>query len=601
MNNNNFNIVGLDFNEVKDSLKQYLRGQDTLKDYNFDGSVLNTILDVLAYNTHYQSFYANMVANEMFLDTAIMRPSVSSHVKSIGYVPRSTRAASVSLDLFVNTSNNTTIQRGSTITGVDSAGTRYSFVGVDAVLQSSPGYFKKVLYYQGTLRRISYIYDSTKNDSTYLLIPNDKVDTRTIRVSVSSSVTDTTGSSDVWTQANSYISAKKDSNIFFIEEKDVGLYAVYFGDNFLGKKPNNGNLITIEYVETDGDEGNGISRFTSTAFTDIKVLYGSSSGGSKPETIKDIKFIAPKYYQSGGRSVTESDYVASVLREYPNANSVRVYGGETVSPPQYGKIFIAIKPTSGSALTSSEKDVLKKSLQKNSSIVSIIPEIVDPEYTDIVVSSIVTYDPEQLSTSAGGLQTLIYLYLFTYSLSTLESFGKNLYLSKITEDITNIDKSILANQTKISLRKTRDVGKFSISKGFVLDFKNPIKQNNEINVISNRFRHLDKRGVLFADCVIEDDGVGSINVVKNTVSTGSKVTVFAKVGTVNYQSGVVAFNSKFSPFGISTGPYFVVTVVPKNNDIFAFENGVLRISRVYTDSVKIDMVAYEDRKKNLNI
>ncbi len=288
MNNNNFNIVGLDFNEVKDSLKQYLRGQDTLKDYNFDGSVLNTILDVLAYNTHYQSFYANMVANEMFLDTAIMRPSVSSHVKSIGYVPRSTRAASVFLDLFIETAgSNAIVQRGSTITGVDSAGTRYSFVSVDAVLPSSPGYFKKVLYYQGTLRRISYIYDSTKNDSNYLLIPNDKVDTRTIRVSVSSSVTDTTGSSDVWTQANSYISAKKDSNIFFIEEKDVGLYAVYFGDNFLGKKPNNGNLITIEYVETDGDEGNGISRFTSTTLTDIKVLYGSSSGGSKPETIKD--------------------------------------------------------------------------------------------------------------------------------------------------------------------------------------------------------------------------------------------------------------------------------------------------------------------------
>ena len=599
--NNNFNIIGLDFEEVKNSLKQYLKSQDTLKDYNFDGSILNTIMDVLSYNTHYQAFYANMIANEMFLDTAVLRSSVSSHAKSIGYTPRSNRAASVVLDFNTNAANsaNQLIQRGTEFIGADSAGTQYRFISMDSVISSSPGFFKDVLMYEGSLKRISYVYDTNKKDSVYVLIPNDKIDTRTIRVSVSASLTDTTGLEDVWTQTNSYLTASPESKIFFIQEKEIGLYELYFGDNFLGKRPNNGSIVTLQYIETNGDEGNGISNFTSSISNDIRPK-SSSQGGSKAESTSDIKFLAPKYYQSGGRAVTEDDYVSSVIKEYPNTDSVRIYGGETTTPPQYGKVFVAIKPRSGSSLTSVEKDALKTVLQKNSSVVTIIPEIVDPEYTDIVVSSVVTFNPNNMNMSIGGLKSLISAYLFMYSVSELESFGSNLYLSKITQNINNINDSILSNETKILLRKTTDVSKFNISKGFFLDFKNPIAKNNLINVVSNKFNHKNRRGIDFSSCSIEDDGMGLLNVVQNDESTSVKTIVFPSVGSVDYTTGIISFNSKFLPYGLVTGPYFVLTVTPKNDDIYVFENNILRISRVYRDSLTIDVIAYEERKRNLN-
>jgi hypothetical protein len=598
--NNSLNVVGLDFNQTKSSLVAYLSSQETLKDYNFDGSILSTILDVLAYNTHYQAFYANMVANEMFLDSAVMRPSVVSHAKTIGYTPQSNRASTAVIDITPTTSNTDSfLRRGAEFTGVDSEGTSYRFVLTDTVYTNEDGIFKNIEIKEGTLRRMTYVYDATKRSTSILIIPNNKIDTTTIRVNVRASAVETTGSLDVWSLAGSFIDLTSTSKVFFLQERETGVYELYFGDNFIGVQPTVGSIVTVEYLETNGDIANGITEFTTSIGGLLSpVLVSQSSGGSSEESIDRIKFVAPKFFQAGGRSVTVNDYTAAVFREYPNADSVLVYGGETVVPPQYGKVFIAVKPKSGSSLTQSEKYSLSSSLRRNSSIVTIIPEIVDADYIDIIVSSIVTYKPELLSFGVGTLKALVVAQLFTYSATTLESFGDNFYLSKVSENINNLDTAITSNQTKIYLRKTTDLNNLTEYKGFTIDFKNPITQSASDNITSSPMIHASSTGTVFSSVRITDDGFGKLNLVRTDPLTQITTTIYSGIGEIYYSTGIIKFNGKFAPISIGNSQRFLtVTVTPLNTDIFSFENKILRISRVHTDSVSISMVPYEIRKQ----
>ena len=606
--NNSFNIIGLDFDETKKSLKDYLSSQQTLMDYNFDGSILNTILDVLAYNTHYQSFYANMIANEMFLDSSILRPSVVSHAKTIGYTPSSKRASTAVVNLAPPGVFAPFLGRGAEFIGVASSGDIYRFVLVNTAYVTVNGQFENVQIKEGTLRRISYVYDGAKKSTSVLVIPSDKIDTTTILVRVQSSVTDNTGVNDKWIQANSYMNMTPTSKVFFIQEREAGMYELYFGDNFYGVQPKVGSIVVIEYLETNGDAANGISNFTTTiAGLGVPNLVSISSGGSSEESVSSIKFLAPKMYQSAGRAVTQNDYIAVVFKEYPNADSVLVYGGETTVPPQYGKVFIAIKPKSGSALTSVEKTSLVEFLKKNSSIVTITPEIVDADYLDIIVKSIVTYNPDSLSFSVGTLKALIVARLFVYSNSILESFGDNFYLSKMSDTINELSPAIISNQTQISLRKTIDMSKFLVSKGFVVDFKNPITKNpitknTTQNVVSNYITHKNYVGTVVGRCQVCDDGAGVLNVVHVDPITGVVTSVYPAVGSVDYEIGVVSFNGKFNPMILTAvQSYLHINVIPVNTDLFVFENKILRISRVYTDSISLQMVPYESRKKFLTV
>ena len=601
--NNSFNIVGLDFEEAKSSLKSYLKSQDTLKDYNFDGSVLNTILDVLAYNTHYQSFYANMVANEMFLDSAVLRPSVVSHAKTIGYVPSSRRSSKAVLNIIPTTlSPDIFLTKGVEFIGTDPAGTQHRFVLLDTIYTNSAGIFENVVINEGTLRRMSYVYGGTNRANSILTIPNNKIDTSTIRVRVQKSATDTTGMADVWSEAGSYMDLTADSKVYFLQERETGMYELYFGDNFLGTKPDVGSIVVIEYLETAADAGNGITKFTTSVggIANI-VLISQSSGGMLEDSVTRIKFLAPKFYQSGGRAVTVDDYRAAVLREYPNTDSVLVYGGETATPPQYGKVFIAIKPKSGDSLTTTEKDTLVRVLRAKSSVVSIIPEIVDPDFIDVILDIIVTYNPSSLSIGVGTLKGLIVAYLFGYSAAALESFGDNFYLSKLSEDLNKINASIMSNQSKISLRKSVDLSKLFSSKGFSIDYKNPIKKvSGGGSVNTSVLVHLNTSGDTVTDAVVTDDGDGKLNVIRVDVITDEVVMVYPSIGTVNYKTGVLLFNSKFLPIVADSSYQFLnITVVPSNTDIFVFENKILRVSRVHTDSVSVSLVPYEKRKETL--
>jgi hypothetical protein len=608
-NTNSFNVLGLDFEQTKQSLKQFLSSQSTLKDYNFDGSVLSTILDVLAYNTHYQAFYSNMVANEAFLDSATLRSSVVSHAKSLGYVPNSIRSASATLTIdAVGASSNTYLSRGTEFIGTNSEGTQYRFVLLDTVFANGTTQkFESVKVYEGTLRRMSYVYDSSRKSGFLLTIPNNKTDVSTIKVRVQSSPSDTSGSGDVWSYATNYIDLKPTSKVFFLQEREQGIYEVFFGDNFLGSKPADGSLVVVEYLETNGTAANGITSFT-TSVTGLQTItvVGQSSGGAEPESISRIKFLAPKFYQSQSRAVTENDYIAKVYREYPNTDSVIVYGGETVTPAQYGKVFIAIKPTSGNVLSTDEKTSLVRTLKETSSVVTISPVIVDPDYIDVIVDSLVTYDPARTTLQPGTLKALVVSYIFNYSSTSLESFGSSLYLSKIMQGINALDTSILGNQTSIRMRKSVPVATIAAFRGLQIDFKNPLynphlghtpefdpTDTSESVVTSTTFSHKNMDGNTVSNVMIADDGEGNIDLVTFDNDNTRRV-VMHKIGTVDYVSGVVILSSKFMP--ITNNNLFSVTVKPKNQDLFVFENKILRVSRGYFDSVTVSLTTQTARK-----
>lgn len=602
-NTNSFNIVGLDFDDAKTSLKAFLQSQETLKDYNFDGSILNTVLDVLAYNTHYQSFYANMVANEMFLDSAVLRPSVVSHAKNLGYVPTSRRAAKAVLTLLApGSSESTYLSRGSEFVGTDLAGTQYRFVLLDTVYaDASTQSFKNITVHEGTLRRMSYVYDPSKKPGTYLLIPNDKIDTSTIRVRVKASATDNTGMEDVWTYADSYIDLTPTSKVFFLQEKESGMYELFFGDDFLGKKPKTGNIVIVEYLETNGDAANAINRFSTNISGISSVqLISQSSGGSLEESVSSVKFLAPRYYQAQNRAVTESDYTAVVMKEYPTAASVYVYGGDTTNPPQYGKVFIAVKPKTGTALTKQEKLTLSTTLKQNRSVVTITPELVDPDYIDLVFDSIVTIDTDRSNINLGTLKALIVAYIYTYSATSLENFGSNFYLSKIVQGINGLNSSVLTNQTTVKMRKFVDLSLLRASKGFSVNFRNPISRADYSlggippQLSSSEFSHIDKFGTTWNAVTAIDDGNGNINLVR-TDTSGDRKIVYSNIGTIDYDAGVVSFSTKFQP----VGTVMTVTVQPRNTDLFVFENKIFRINRGYSDSVKVSLVNQTARKQSL--
>ena len=601
-NTNSFNIVGLDFQEAKDSLKAFLQSQDTLKDYNFDGSVLSTVLDVLAYNTHYQAFYANMVANEMFLDSAVLRPSVVSHAKTLGYVPTSRRAAKAVLTVSAPGASETTyLSRGSEFIGTDPAGTQYRFVLLDTVYADSvDAEFKEIEVYEGTLRRMSYVYDPAKKAGSVLLIPNDKIDTSTIKVRVKASALDNTGIDDVWTYSDSYIDLTPTSKVFFLQEREAGMYELFFGDDFLGQQPEAGNVVIVEYLETNGDVGNGIDAFTSSiGGLGTITVDSASSGGSLEESVAKIKFLAPRFYQSQNRAVTEDDFTASVMKDYPAADSVYVYGGETVTPPQYGKVFIAVKPRSGTALTNEEKKSLSKTIKENRCVVTVTPEIVDPDYIDLVIDSLVTYDPNASSVGIGTLKALMVAYIFTYSSTILERFGSNFYLSKLTEGLNSLDSSVLSNDTKIKLRKTVNLSKLVLSKGFSVDFKNPLyhpHQGHSSVLVSSTISHRNADGVLYDNVYVNDDGYGNLDLLV-TEADGKKTVIYAKIGTIDYSSGLITFSSVFNP--VSSSSLFTITADPQNEDVFVFENKILRISRGYSDSVKVSISTQVNRKQSL--
>ena len=613
-NNKKLRVTEFDFDDVKSNLKTFLKNQTEFTDYDFEGSGMSALLDVLAYNTHYLGYNMNMLANEMFLDSSVLRSSAVSHAKTLGYEPSSSTTATASVTVNLNTTSVTT----ATIPAGTKFSTKildknYSFVTLDDVTASNIGTtipYENIKIYEGSLITSRYIVDT--NDITQKFIINDpNVDTSTLRVKVQNSASD--GTILVYTKTNDITQVSSSSQTFWLQEIDGGRFEVYFGDGVIGKKLEDGNIVLLTYVVSNKELGNGASTFTNTGaiatVSDITVTtIASSTGGAERESISSIKTNAPLDYASQGRAVTTEDYKVYVKKLYANTESVQVWGGENgsfdsslgvVSTPEYGKVFISVKTTTGNNLTSSEKSSIETQLGRYK-VASITPVVVDPETIFLILVTKFKYNQNATTKTSEDLVNSVNTTLSNYNNNTLKKFNNVFRHSEITSLIDNSHTSILNNQTTVNL------GKFitptlNSKVGYNINFSN--KLYNPYNGYNDT-----KGGILAStgffisgdatnEHFFDDDGKGNLRLFYMVGS--SRVYTNATAGTVDYADGSVAVSSlnitSISKVDGTTSTKIRVTVVPESKDIVPVRNQVLEIDFVNTSIVgEVDTIASGD-------
>lgn len=573
----NLQVTELDFDDIKANLKTYLKGQSEFSDYNFEGSGLSVLIDLLAYNTHYLGMNANMLANEMFLDSATLRSSVVSHAKKLNYTPRSARAPIAYLSVQVNNNNlaSVTIDKGTKFTTTVDNKT-YGFV-VNESLTTQPVNgvlkFTNLPIYEGTLTTAKYTVDSNNPEKRYILT-SDRADTDTLKVTVQTSTVDTT--TEVYTLARDISVVSDTDKVYFLQEIDDGRFEVYFGDDVIGKKPANGNIVILEYIVTNKTEANGATSFTGTAVggeTNITVeTLLSATGGSEPETIESIKYYAPLSYSSQRRAVTTYDYKSIVPEIYPNIKSIQVWGGEDNDPPIYGQVYVAISPLSGNKLTEAQKEFIVSGL-KPYNIASVRPVIVDPETIFILIDTNFRYNAAVTTKTASDLQTLVTNTISNYSTGNLEKFDNMFRYSELTRLIDETDLAILSNITRVRMYK-KITPQLNTETQYVIKFFNKLH-----NPHSGHGSILSSTGFKISGSTTEqfldDDGMG--NVRRFSVEANQKVYANASVGTIDYTAGSVTLNNLNITSATNTDGTIDLKAIPDSNDILPVRNQLLQI------------------------
>ena len=584
----NLTINELDFDNIKNNLKTYLQGQTYFVDYNFEGAGMNILLDVLAYNTHYEAFYNNMIANEMFLDSAVDRDNLVSIAKHLGYTPTSTRGAEASVSITLGSTagydGSYYLPRGDVITALKDGDT-YLFVVKNPVpidLTAADGYhFSNVTLQQGRIRSASFLYDS-RDLAKKMIIPDRGVDTTTIRVRVQANASDDFGYSDSWDLAPNFNNITSTTKAYFLQESKEEKYEIYFGDGVIGKSLADGNLVVVSYLITDGEDANGIgSRDNSTVRSfsygsgNTVIVIDESSGGSNRESAASIRFRAPLGYQAQNRAVTTRDYQSILVADYPDIESVAIWGGEDSDPPDFGSVVISFKPQSGLIITKSRKEGITKSLLESKNIVGIRAKIVDPDYTYVRVLSNISYNSDTVSLSDGALKNMVKNSIISWADENLEKFVKGLRYSKFVKMIDNSNPSILGNETYITMEKRYSPNN-NINQGFKMNFFNEINHPHQGHVAgevrSTKFEisTLGKTKIAF----VEDDGSGAMRLME--FINGDSVLIDSNIGTVDYIKGTV----DVSGLNIKRGTDYEeirVRANPKYRDIDSSRNSILVI------------------------
>ena len=581
-------ISQLDFDGIKDNLKTFLSQQDEFTDYDFEGSGMNVLLDVLAYNTHYLGYNANMLANEMYLDSADQRSSVVSLAKQVGYTPKSSVSSQATIDVLVNNGSGATItmSRGTKFTTtVD--GTSYSFVNnADVSITPVDGVYKfsNLDIFEGTYLNYKYTANTSDTDQRFI-IPNDNVDTTTLTVKVQNSSSDST--TNTYTLASGITALDSTSTVYFLQEVENGRFEVYFGDGVLGQAIADGNIVILDYVTCNRDEPNGATSFTLSGtvggFSNVTITtVGNAANGSAAETIKSIKYNAPRDYTSQDRAVTAEDYKVLVTSLYANAQSVQVYGGEDAATPDYGKVYISIKAKSGSNLTEVTKTSLVQSL-KSFAVASVTPVIIDPETTFITLTTTFKYDSSLTTKDISTLQTNVLDAVSSYNTDTLEDFTGMFRYSEVLKTIDDADTSILSNITKVNMYKfitptLNSALKYTVS--FNNAFYNPHTEHNKSGggiVSSTGFKINDDSST--NEHFLDDDGNGNIRVYY--LSGTTRIYTSSTYGTINYTTGEIILTSanitSISNVDGAASTVIRVTVQPDSNDIVPVRNQVLSI------------------------
>ena len=563
----NLRIAELDFDQIKTNLKTFLKNQSEFSDYDFEGSGLSVLLDTLAYNTHYNAYLANMLVNEMFLDSSVKRSSAVSIAKHLGYTPVSVRGAIANLDVVVNNvaglPATLTMDRYTPFTSsID--GTAYTFLSTETKTVGRVGTsytFTDVNVLEGSLFNYNHVVTDTSTNAKYE-IPSDLVDTTSLLITVQTSSSDL--SSSVYTLSTDTTGIDGNSKVYFLEQNPKGRYQIYFGDGILGKKLSSGNIIIINYIVSSGKVANVSNTIDQTfaastgigGSTDITIAVNSNStGGADAEGITSIKFNAPRVNASKNRAVTAADYESLILANYTGAESISVWGGEDNVPPIYGRVLISLKPYSGYAITEATKNQIKNSILKSKQVLAITPQFIDPEYIFVNVTASVNYNSSLTTLSAAAIKNQVIDAINSYFTTYLQKFNKSYNNSKLITQTLQSNPAIDSVVVTLKIQK-REIPVLNAVNVFTGDsairFRNPIKPGE----IASSYFYINVNGVQTL-CKIKDapnevpynyQGSGVLSLVNTT--TGS--TVIANIGTVNYASGLIEI-SGITPTSLPTG------------------------------------------------
>lgn len=581
----NLKVDELNFQAIKENFKSYLRSQDQFRDYNFEGSGLSALLDLLAYNTYYNSFYLNMIATESFLSTAQKRNSVVALAKSLNYTPRSKSAAKITGNISVTpvgTPASVTIPQFTKFSGtIDN--TTFTFLTAQSttIFSSVDGYIAlKVELKEGTLLSRRSIVNSADADQRFI-IPNLNVDTSTLRVRVLNSTGDTT--TRVFNRATNIVELNETSQVFFLEEVEDQQYEIKFGNNVFGIAPVNGNVIILDFVVTNGADANdivnllykdSIAGISTITFTSIDPAFG----GADRESIDSIRFNAPKSFESQNRLVTPEDYRALMLQQ-PGVDSVLVFGGEDNDPPAFGTVFIVAKPTEGDFLTPIEKENIIRSAINPKKILTVRTVIVDPEFINLVLNLTVKYDADATTQTEGDIENLITQTIINYNASDLNQFSKYFRYSRFLRFVDLAQKSILSSVVDVQMRKNVLI-QLNASNRYDINFANPINPLTLGRSASHPFgvgNQISSNEFTFAgqsSCSLDDNN-GIIRVFRKLA--GENIAVNPNIGTINYVTGKVILNN-FNPTAFADGTSTLkITAVPRDKDLLPLRDQILRI------------------------
>lgn len=599
------NFSNLDFDQIKTTLKDYLRSNSNFTDYDFEGSNLSTILDVLAYNTYITSYNANMVANEVFIDSATLRENVVALARNIGYIPRSRKSARATISFFVDTSNITptpsslTLRKGPVASTSGTFGNQ-SFVfsileDITVPVFNGIATFEDVQIYQG-IRLTSNFTVSSNNLNQRFILPNSGIDTDLISVVVRTSEQNT--ASVKYSLQDSLFDINNESKVFFLQEIEDERYEIIFGDGIFGKKLQEPNFIEVGYITSNGDSANGISQFTFagritynrnsieyTVTSGISLLTTGliASGGENIESVESIKKYAPRIYASQNRALTSNDYETLIpAKIYPETESISVFGGEELIPPQYGKVFISIKPRTGDFLPNLIKENIKLKLKKYA-VAGIVPEILDLKYLFIEINSKVYYDTN-LAPSSEFVSSIIQNNTTKYAESTeLNRYGARFKYSKFLKTIDESHESVTSNITTIQMRRDLRV----VLNNFVeyqIGFGNEfhIKSMEGYNIKTSSFRVSDiTQDVYLSDIPNTNRETGSLFLfsVPSANSTTSTI-VRRNVGNINYKKGILTLNpiNIISCGKVKDGQSIIeISTTPKSNDVIGLQDLYLQL------------------------
>jgi hypothetical protein len=592
------NLTELDFQDIKTNLKAYLKSQEEFQDYNFEGSAMAVLVDLLSYNTHYNGMLAHMLANENFIDTAVKRESVVSIAKALGYTPRSYLGATATVTVTITppasfTGTTLTLSRNATFTS-SIEGKAYTFYPLEDITTSAQVIdgvtkfiFTDLLLKEGVRTSNSFTVQAANPQGPYI-IPNGNCDATTIRVRVQTSLSDT--ALTTWNKSTTILDVKSDTKTFWVEEGIDGLTQIRFGDDVLGKKLTVDNIIDVDYIASGGTTPNGAKTFTGSSIISasgetITVTTSSpASGGNVRETTDEIRFNAPRYNATRDRAVTESDYKSLILQSNENIQSVSVWGGEKNDPPIYGKVFISLNPVSGQIITEQDKDNIKNSIIDPKTPVAIIPEFVDPEYTYISLEVDSTYDPKITTLTKGEVETAIKLQIDSYFNSNLNKLNKSFYYSRLHDQINKQTTSIISTNIRLGLQK-RVKPEFNVDYNYTVKFNQKLQprelSSTYFNIKIGTATHKATLADIPAATVVAPlySGSGVVN------AMGSDGEVLGAVGTIDYDSGTVSLPAMYLTSLYGTELNLRINVTPHDSVKDITTQALIRTSDVSTAAV----------------